>query len=517
MVLRRAHAMGCIVVGHAAVMSLNPHGCPTTLHRLMVTCPPGRALQDVAVPLLGDGAKLGPHGTEAYSGDSSVTLVPFPIREFVSAQQDIWTHSLKHAGATWPVYMFTPTVLRCLLAERRCKRLVAYLDAFVAEYCLGKASVLAYMPLPACSQDPAPHSPPLPPRAPLRTAIRRPSAKPAAAVPPSFLSAALPLLPPPSLLHPDADTATFTAFPNHPPLQHPHTHAWALGDFMGRPEGPSTGGGGDTSDDADADTTADADADAAAAAAAFVDSPPVYFYLPPDTDPSFDVTHREFAGSPVQGAAGSAYPRPVTSYPVFAPGPFLSPYMGQAHGHGPRSVSADASASATAPVCTPDTTRPPLATPPSPLPQVLLYLWGQQQHYTGAAYQPVRAAQPPPPPPPPPPADHFGGVASNLQQLQGVGHDPRFFWPQPWPLAAFWAAVLLHRMDRGPSIYVADSPFAIDLNMVAHARVAAICVAQERGCAPLDAFMALPPALNAAFFSLLMLGHPFGRVAYGSV
>jgi hypothetical protein len=47
-----------------------------------------------------------------------------------------------------------------------------------------------------------------------------------------------------------------------------------------------------------------------------------------------------------------------------------------------------------------------------------------------------------------------------------------------------------------------------------YARAAAISLYLERGCAPLDAFMCLPPPMTAAFFTLVMLGHPFGRVSY---
>jgi hypothetical protein len=76
--------------------------------------------------------------------------------------------------------------------------------------------------------------------------------------------------------------------------------------------------------------------------------------------------------------------------------------------------------------------------------------------------------------------------------------------------------VLLYRVDVCPRIHVGDSLFAIDLAMVLHARSTAIAIMAERGCAPLDAFMALTPVLSAAFFSLVMLGHPFGRVTYAT-
>ena len=478
--LKRAHVMGCIVVGHAAVMSLNPHGCPRTLKRLTLTCPPGRALGDVARALFGDDLKMGPHDTEAYSADNAVTLLPFPVRDFLVPARDIWYHTLRHDGATWPIFMFTPAVLRCLLVERRCKRLVGFLDGFVAEYCLGLATSLKYMPVGEDDpedddghdgndgQSPGPDfdpddtdrdGAPCAPRAPRAPTIRR---KVSAPIPPAFLSTSLPLMPPPSLVRGNGNGNGSAS-----------ANAGASASTA-ESDQDVDGGGGDAEDDFRQRHIAS----------------PLYFYLPPNFDPGMDQGEYVASPGPGNGLGPGPGPGPPSSllfeYPSSG-APSMSSYMGL-EGYG--------SFGAFHYNAPPPPTPPPPPPPPPTLP-----------HLPPAArpYFPPPARAPPPPPP----------RSTTYPLQQDVPADPRFFWPQPWPLAAFWAAVLLYRLDCAPTIYVGDCPFAIDLGMVHHARTIAACVVRERGCAPLDAFLLLAPPLNAAFFSLIMLGHPFGRVSYG--
>lgn len=153
-VLSRAVELGFILTGHAAVMSLNPHGAPKTLHSVALVASPEAGTLAAAAAALANRkllASVNSRGTLATltnpAGIQVATLSSYPTG--LGLVDDVtWTHPVVHGKQQWSLLHFRPAILRLLLTSAKLRMV---LDSFVAEFALGAQTVPFTIPFP----DPA--------------------------------------------------------------------------------------------------------------------------------------------------------------------------------------------------------------------------------------------------------------------------------------------------------------------------------------------------------------------------